>query len=78
MVYYFLNKQSHLIDVIVVISNVYWKIHVVVELLSIPSLVLIIAQEICTDALKLHWSSEQGSMVDALALSGDERRDYLR
>ena len=54
------------------------NIHVVVELLSIPSLVLIIAQKICTDALKLHWSSEQGSMVDALALSGDERRDYLR
>jgi len=26
----------------------------------------------------LHWSSEQGSMVDALALNGDERRDYLR
>jgi len=26
----------------------------------------------------LHWSSEQGSMVDALALSGDERRNYLR
>lgn len=30
-----------LIDVIVVISNVYWKIHVVVKLLSIPSLALI-------------------------------------
>jgi len=26
----------------------------------------------------LHWSSEQGPMVDALALSGDEGRDYLR
>jgi len=26
----------------------------------------------------LHRSSEQGSMVNALALSGDERRDYLR
>jgi len=26
----------------------------------------------------LHWSSEKGSMVDALALSGDEGRDNLR
>jgi len=26
----------------------------------------------------LHWLSEQGSMGDALALSGDEGRDYLR
>jgi hypothetical protein len=31
-----------------------------------------------SNVLILHWSSEQGSMVDALALSGDEGRDYLR
>ena len=31
-----------------------------------------------TNVLTLHWSSEQGSMGDALALSGDEGRDYLR
>ncbi len=59
------------------ISNVYWKIHVVVEVVFYP-IARIYITEICTDALKLHRSSEQGSMVDALALSGDERRDYLR
>jgi len=31
-----------------------------------------------SNVLTLHWSSEQGPMVDALALSGDEGRDYLR